>query len=426
MGIVVQKYGGTSVADPERIKAVAEHVAFTRSHGNDVVVVVSAMGKTTDNLISLANQVSNTHPGRELDMLLTTGERISMALVCMALADIGIDAVSFTGSQVGIITDTVHTKAKILEVKGDRLREALAAGKVAVVAGFQGVSTDREITTLGRGGSDTTAVALAAAVNADVCEIYTDVTGVFSADPRIVPQARKLQRLDFEEMLEMAGAGSKVLALRSVEFARNHNVPLHVRSSFTWEHGTWVLDMSTINAQQFSKENAMEDPIISGVVHETGEAKVTVFGVADKPGISAALFEPLADANVNVDMIVQNTSKDGITDISFTVPKADLGAALKIVNTVAGELGAAGVTHDEAVAKISLVGAGMKTSPGVAAKMFRVLADAGVNIEMISTSTIRVSVVVGVSNTEKAMRTLHTAFGLDSGQAYSAPLPERK
>ncbi len=426
MGIVVQKYGGTSVADPERIKAVAEHVAFTRSHGNDVVVVVSAMGKTTDNLISLANQVSGTHPGRELDMLLTTGERISMALVCMALADIGIDAVSFTGSQVGIITDTVHTKAKILEVKGDRLREALAAGKVAVVAGFQGVSTESEITTLGRGGSDTTAVALAAAVNADVCEIYTDVTGVFSADPRIVPQARKLQHLDFEEMLEMAGAGSKVLALRSVEFARNHNVPLHVRSSFTWEHGTWVLDMSAFNAQQSSKENAMEDPIISGVVHETGEAKVTVFGVADKPGISAALFEPLADANVNVDMIVQNTSKDGITDISFTVPKSDLATALKIVNAVAGELGAAGVTHDEAVAKISLVGAGMKTSPGVAAKMFRVLADADVNIEMISTSTIRVSVVVGASNTEKAMRTLHTAFGLDSGQAYSAPLPERK
>jgi aspartate kinase len=426
VGIVVQKYGGTSVADPERIKAVAEHVAFTRSHGNDVVVVVSAMGKTTDNLISLANQVSGTLPGRELDMLLTTGERISMALVCMALADIGIDAVSFTGSQVGIITDTVHTKAKILEVRGDRLREALAAGKVAVVAGFQGVSTDSEITTLGRGGSDTTAVALAAAVNADVCEIYTDVTGVFSADPRIVPQARKLQRLDFEEMLEMAGAGSKVLALRSVEFARNHNVPLHVRSSFTWEHGTWVLDMSAFNAQQSSKENAMEDPIISGVVHETGEAKVTVFGVADKPGISAALFEPLADANVNVDMIVQNTSKDGITDISFTVPKSDLATALKIVNTVAGELGAAGVTHDEAVAKISLVGAGMKTSPGVAAKMFRVLADADVNIEMISTSTIRVSVVVGAVNTEKAMRTLHTAFGLDSGQAYSAPLPERK
>ena len=428
---MVQKFGGTSVADPERIKAVAEHVAFTKRHGNDVVVVVSAMGKTTDNLISLANQVSSVHPGRELDMLLTTGERISMALVCMALADLGIDAVSFTGSQVGIITDTTHTKAKILEVKGDRLREALAAGKVAVVAGFQGVSTEREITTLGRGGSDTTAVALAAAINADVCEIYTDVTGVFTADPRIVPQARKLQQLDFEEMLEMAGAGSKVLALRSVEFARNHNVPLHVRSSFTWEHGTWVLDRSSMesrstNSESVSKETAMEDPIISGVVQDTGEAKLTVFGVPDKPGVSAALFEPLATANVNVDMIVQNTSKDGHTDISFTVPKADLATSLGIVNEVAGAIGAAGVTHDESVAKISLVGAGMKTSPGIAAKMFRVLADAGVNIEMISTSTIRVSVVVGAANTEVAMRTLHTAFGLDSGQAYSAPLPERK
>jgi aspartate kinase len=434
---VVQKFGGTSVADPERIKAVAEHVAFTRRHGNDVVVVVSAMGKTTDNLISLANQVSSVHPGRELDMLLTTGERISMALVCMALAGLGIDAVSFTGSQVGIITDTTHTKAKIVEVKGDRLREALAAGKVAVVAGFQGVSTDREITTLGRGGSDTTAVALAAAINADVCEIYTDVTGVFTADPRIVPQARKLQQLDFEEMLEMAGAGSKVLALRSVEFARNHNVPLHVRSSFTWEHGTWILDRSALSSPDntstgttstgtTNKESAMEDPIISGVVQDTGEAKLTVFGVPDKPGVSAALFEPLADANVNVDMIVQNTSKDGHTDISFTVPKADLAASLKIVNEVATAIGAAGVTHDETVAKISLVGAGMKTSPGVAAKMFRVLADAGVNIEMISTSTIRVSVVVGAANTELALRTLHTAFGLDSGQAYSAPLPERK
>jgi aspartate kinase len=420
---VVQKFGGTSVADPERIKAVAEHVAFTKRHGNDVVVVVSAMGKTTDNLISLANQVSSTHPGRELDMLLTTGERISMALVCMALADLGIDAVSFTGSQVGIITDTVHTKAKILEVKGDRLREALSAGKVAVVAGFQGVSTEREITTLGRGGSDTTAVALAAAMNADVCEIYTDVTGVFTADPRIVPQARKLQQLDFEEMLEMAGAGSKVLALRSVEFARNHNVPLHVRSSFTWETGTWVLDRS---AQISSKENAMEEPIISGVVQDTAESKITVVGVADKPGISAALFEPLAGANINVDMIVQNTSKDGRTDISFTAPKADLKKALEIVNGVAKEIGATTVTHVESVAKISLVGAGMKTSPGIAAKMFRVLAGAGVNIEMISTSTIRVSVVVDAASTETAMRALHTAFGLDSGQAYSAPLPERK
>ena len=317
----------------------------------------------------------------------------------------------------------MHTKAKILEVKGDRLREALAAGKVAVVAGFQGVSTDREITTLGRGGSDTTAVALAAALNADVCEIYTDVTGVFTADPRIVPQARKLQQLDFEEMLEMAGAGSKVLALRSVEFARNHNVPLHVRSSFTWETGTWVLDRS---AQLSSKESAMEEPIISGVVQDTGESKITVVGVADQPGISAALFEPLAAANINVDMIVQNTSKDGKTDISFTAPKADLKKALEIVEGVAKNIGAAGVTHVESVAKISLVGAGMKTSPGIAAKMFRVLAAAGVNIEMISTSTIRVSVVVDAANTEMAMRSLHTAFDLDSGQAYSAPLPERK
>ena len=426
MALLVQKYGGTSVADPDRMRNVARRIADARAQGHDVVAVVSAMGKATDNLVELAHQVSSNPQGREMDMLLTTGERISMSLLCMALHDVGCDAVSFTGSQVGIITDTSHTKAKILEIKGDRVREALLAGKVAVVAGFQGVSTDREITTLGRGGSDTTAVALAAALKADVCEIYTDVTGVFTADPRLVAQASKIKQLSFDEMLEMAGAGSKVLALRSVEFARNHNVPLHVRSSFTWEHGTWVLDMSAFNAQQSSKENAMEDPIISGVVHETGEAKVTVFGVADKPGISAALFEPLADANVNVDMIVQNTSKDGITDISFTVPKSDLATALKIVNAVAGELGAAGVTHDEAVAKISLVGAGMKTSPGVAAKMFRVLADANVNIEMISTSTIRVSVVVGAANTEKALRTLHTAFGLDSGQAYSAPLPERK
>ncbi len=415
MGIVVQKYGGTSVADPERIKAVAEHVAFTRSHGNDVVVVVSAMGKTTDNLISLANQVSSTHPGRELDMLLTTGERISMALVCMALADIGIDAVSFTGSQVGIITDTVHTKAKILEVKGDRLREALAAGKVAVVAGFQGVSTDREITTLGRGGSDTTAVALAAAVNADVCEIYTDVTGVFSADPRIVPQARKLQRLDFEEMLEMAGAGSKVLALRSVEFARNHNVPLHVRSSFTWEHGTWVLDMSTVNAQQSSKENAMEDPIISGVVHETGEAKVTVFGVADKPGISAALFEPLADANVNVDMIVQNiaASKTHLSDISFTLPADDFKKAVQALEDAKAKIGFESLQLDEKIGKLSIVGSGMKTHSGVSATLFGALAKAGVNIEMISTSEIRISVVTDIAQVDDAARVVHTAFGLD-------------
>ena len=420
MALIVQKYGGTSVADPDRIKSVADHVAYTKKHGNDVIVVVSAMGKTTDNLLSLAHQVSDTHPGREMDMLLTTGERISMALVSMALAGLGIEAVSFTGSQVGIITDTVHTKAKILDIKGDRVREALAAGKVVVVAGFQGVSTDDEITTLGRGGSDTTAVAIAAALGADVCEIYTDVTGIFSADPRIAPQARKLARLQFEEMLEMAGVGSKVLALRSVEFARNHNVPIHVRSSFTWEHGTWVSD------EKSQGENSMEEPIISGVVHDASESKVTVVGVPDRPGISAALFEGLANANVNVDMIVQNTSKDGLTDISFTMPKADMKVAEDIVSLVAKEIGADGVTHNSEIAKVSLVGAGMKTSPGVAAKMFRVLAENNINIHMISTSTIRVSVVVSASDMELAVRSLHTAFDLDSGTAYSAPLPERK
>ena len=416
VALIVQKYGGTSVADPDRMRAVAEHIAFTKSHGHDVVVVVSAMGKTTDTLIKLANDVSATQPGREMDMLLTTGERISMALLCMALADAGIEAMSFTGSQVGIITDTSHGKAKILEVKGDRVRAAIADGQVCVVAGFQGVSTEKEITTLGRGGSDTTAVALAAALEADSCEIYTDVTGVFSADPRIVPQARKLSHVNFDEMLEMAGAGSKVLALRSVEFARNHNVPLHVRSSFTWEPGTWVT----------SQEPKMEDPIISGVVTDITEAKVTVIAVPDRPGVSATLFEPLAAANVNVDMIVQNTGHEGTTDISFTMPKSDMATAKDIVARVAAEIGATGVDHDSSIAKISLVGAGMKTSPGIAAKMFRTLADEGVNIQMISTSTIRISVVTAAADLERASRALHTAFGLDSGQAYSAPLPERK
>jgi aspartate kinase len=416
VALIVQKYGGTSVADPDRMRAVADHVAFTKRHGDQVVVVVSAMGKSTDNLIKLANEVSSVQPGREMDMLLTTGERVSMSLLCMALAERGIEAMSFTGSQVGIITDTAHGKAKILEVRGDRLREALAEDRVCVVAGFQGVSTAKEITTLGRGGSDTTAVAIAAALGADACEIYTDVTGVFSADPRIVPQAHKLAHVNFDEMLEMAGAGSKVLALRSVEFARNHNVPIHVRSSFTWEPGTWVT----------TEEPSMEDPIISGVVTDSSEAKVTVLGVPDRPGISAALFEPLAAANVNVDMIVQNTSTEGRTDISFTVPIADMKVAEGIVAQVAEQMQAAGVTHDNDIAKVSLVGAGMKTSPGVAASMFRTLADNGVNIQMISTSTIRISVVIASADLENAARCLHTAFGLDSGQAYSAPLPERK
>ncbi len=416
MALIVQKYGGTSVADPDRINAVADNVAFTKKRGNDVIVVVSAMGKATDNLIALANSVSTTQPGREMDMLLTTGERVTAALMTMALADRGIEAISFTGSQVGIITDTSHRKAKILEVKGDRVRQSLSEGKVCVIAGFQGVSTDKEVTTMGRGASDLTASALAQAMSADACEIYTDVTGVFTADPRIVPQARKLTKVHFDEMLEMAGAGSKVLALRSVEFARNHDVPLHVRSAFTWEPGTWVTN----------EEASMEDPIISGVVTDMSEAKVTVFGVPDRPGISAALFEPLAAANVNVDMIVQNTSTQGTTDISFTMPMADMGEAEQIVSRVAAEIGATGVSHDKEIAKVSLVGAGMKSAPGIAAKMFRVLADEGVNIQMISTSTIRVSVVCSAGDMERAARALHTAFGLDSGADYSAPLPERK
>jgi aspartate kinase len=416
VALIVQKYGGTSVADPDRIHAVADNVAFTKKRGNDVIVVVSAMGKATDNLIALANSVSTTQPGREMDMLLTTGERVTAALMTMALADRGIEAISFTGSQVGIITDTAHRKAKIVEVKGDRVRQSLSDGKVCVIAGFQGVSTDKEVTTMGRGASDLTASALAQAMGADACEIYTDVTGVFTADPRIVPQARKLARVHFDEMLEMAGAGSKVLALRSVEFARNHDVPLHVRSAFTWEPGTWVTN----------EEASVEDPIISGVVTDMSEAKVTVFGVPDRPGISAAMFEPLADANVNVDMIVQNTSTQGTTDISFTMPMADMGDAEEIVSRVATEIGATGVSHDNDIAKVSLVGAGMKSAPGIAAKMFRVLADEGVNIQMISTSTIRVSVVCAAGDMERAARSLHTAFGLDSGADYSAPLPERK
>jgi aspartate kinase len=416
VALIVQKYGGTSVADADRMRSVAEHVAFTRGQGHDVVVVVSAMGKTTDNLIKLADDVSTTQPGREMDMLLTTGERISMALLCMALADLGVEAVSFTGSQVGIITDNVHGKAKILEVRGDRVREALAEGKVCVVAGFQGVSVDKEITTLGRGGSDTTAVALAAAFGADACEIYTDVTGVFSADPRIVPLARKLHRVSVDEMLEMAASGGRVLALRSVEFASNHNVPLHVRSSFSWEPGTWVTN----------EEPTMEEPIVSAVTHDVSEAKVTVAGVPDRPGISAALFEPLAAANVNVDMIVQNTSKDGTTDISFTVPKADMAVAGEIVGRVATDIGASGVSYSDDIAKVSLIGAGMRTSPGIAAKMFRVLADHDVNIEMISTSTIRTTVVVGKADMQVAVQSLHTAFGLDSGTTYGGPLPERR
>ena len=404
MPLVVQKYGGTSVGDAERIRAVADHVARTHRHGDDVVVVVSAMGKTTDDLLRLAADVSRVQPPRELDMLLTAGERMSMALLVMALAELGIDAVSFTGSQAGIITDTSHTRARIIEVKADRLREALAEHRVPVVAGFQGVSTERDVTTLGRGGSDTTAVALAAALGADACEIYTDVSGVFSADPRIVPTAHRLGRVSFEEMLDIAASGGRVLALRSVEFARNHHVPLHVRSSFTWEPGTWVVE----------EEPSMEQAVVTAVTHDTSEAKVTVTGVPDQPGIAARLFRALADRMVNVDTIVQNMSLHGTTDISFTVPMVDLDTSLEVTRALAPELGAGEVLSDADIAKVSLVGAGMRSHPGVSATMFETLAAAGINIEMISTSSIRISCVVRAGRVEEAVRLLHDAFELDA------------
>ncbi len=402
MALLVQKFGGTSVGDAERVRAVADHVARTRRQGNDVVVVVSAMGKTTDDLLRLAGDVSTVQPPRELDMLLTSGERVSMALLCMALADLGVEAVSFTGSQAGIITDATHLKAKIVEVRGDRLRQALAEGRVPVVAGFQGVSLDRDVTTLGRGGSDTTAVALAAALGAQACEIYTDVPGVFSADPRIEPAARRLARLSFEEMLEIAASGGRVLALRSVEFARNHGVPLHVRSSFTWEPGTWVVE----------EDPSMEQAVVTAVTHDVSEAKVTVTGVPDQPGIAARLFRTLADRGVNVDTIVQNVSLHGTTDISFTVPKTDLAASLLVGEDLAPEIGGGEVLADDGIAKVSLVGAGMRSHPGVSATMFETLAAAGINIEMISTSSIRLSCVVRADRVEEAVRLLHEAFGL--------------
>ncbi len=404
MALVVQKYGGTSVGDPERIRAVAEHIARTRAAGNDVVVVVSAMGKFTDELIRMADEVSPTRPPRELDMLLTSGERISMALVCMALAALGVDSASFTGSQAGIITDTDHTRAKILEMRPDRIREALDDGLVPVVAGFQGVSTERDITTLGRGGSDVTAVALAAALKADVCEIYTDVTGVFSADPRVVSKARRLPKVSFDEMMEIAATGGRVLMLRSVEFARRHGVPLHVRSSFTWEPGTWIVE----------EDPTMEEAVVSAITDDTSEAKVTVGGVPDRPGVAAHLFRQLADHGINVDMIVQNTSARGTTDISFTVAKTDLDAARAQCLAVQESIGAAEVTTDDGIGRVSIVGAGMKSSPGVTALMFETLSEHGINIEMISTSSIRISCVVRADRVGDAVRCLHSAFGLDA------------
>ena len=402
MALAVQKFGGTSVADADRIRAVADHVARTLRAGDQVVVVVSAMGKTTDDLIRLADDVSGIQPGRELDMLLTAGERISMSLVCMALAELGVPAASYTGSQAGIITDTAHTKARILEIRPARLVKALAQGIVPVVAGFQGVSEVNDVTTLGRGGSDTTAVALAAALHADRCEIYTDVSGVFSADPRVVPDAHRISRISFEEMLEIAGTGGRVLMLRAVEFARNHHVPLHVRSSFTWEPGTWVTE----------EDPAMEQPIVSAVTSDTSEVKLTVTGVTDRPGVAAALFRGLADQLVNVDMIVQNTSHDGTTDISFTVPRNELASALQVTTELAPRIGAGEVIVDENVAQVSVVGAGMKTHPGVTAMMFESLAKASINILMISTSPIRISCIVEAEAADRAVQVLHDAFEL--------------
>ena len=403
VALLVQKFGGTSVADASRLKSVADHIAAARHRGDDVVVVVSAMGSTTDDLQRLAREVSHRPSLRELDMLLTAGERISMSLLCMALIDRNQHAVSLTGSQAGIVTDTTHGKAKIVEVRADRIREVVTGGSVAVVAGFQGVSTTRDVTTLGRGGSDTTAVALASVLDADACEIYTDVAGVYSADPRIVPGARRLACVSYDEMLDMAATGGRVLALRSVEFARNYQVRVHVRSSFTWEPGTWIRE----------EDSDMEQAIIAGVTHDTSEAKVTLEQVPDRPGVAATIFRALADAAVNVDMIVQNVSMAGHTDVSFTVPADELDLAIGVMEKIAPEIDARGVSHDAAIGRVSIVGAGMKSNPGVAAQMFEVLARESVNIEMISTSTIRISCVLRDSDVERAVVALHRAFELD-------------
>ena len=402
MALIVQKYGGTSVADAHRIRTVASRVVKAAESGQRVCVVVSAMGHTTDELVDLAAQISPAPHGRELDMLLSAGERISMALLSMAIIDLGRDAISFTGSQAGIVTDTSHGKARIVDVKAKRVHEALDEGKIVIIAGFQGVSTAFDVTTLGRGGSDTTAVAMAAALGADACEIYTDVDGVFTADPRIVPDARKLHAVSYEEMLELSATGAKVLMLRSVEYARNHGVLIHVRSSFSDEEGTWVRE----------EDERMEQAIISGIAHDTSESKVTILGVPDTPGVAARVFRPLADDGVNVDMIVQNASSDGRTDIFFTIPKEDVRRAEPILQKIASDVGASGVTTDPDIAKISLVGAGMKTHPGVAADMFDALADAGINIEIISTSSIRISCVIRATDVENAVRVIHDRFRL--------------
>ncbi|MFI6147218.1 MULTISPECIES: aspartate kinase [unclassified Streptomyces] len=411
MGLVVQKYGGSSVADAEGIKRVAKRIVDAKKNGHQVVVVVSAMGDTTDELIDLAEQVSPMPAGREFDMLLTAGERISMALLAMAIKNLGHEAQSFTGSQAGVITDSVHNKARIIDVTPGRIRTALDEGNIAIVAGFQGVSADsKDITTLGRGGSDTTAVALAAALDAEVCEIYTDVDGVFTADPRVVKKARKIDWISSEDMLELAASGSKVLLHRCVEYARRYNIPIHVRSSFSGLPGTWVSNENPQGDEQ------VEHAIISGVAHDVSEAKITVVGVPDKPGEAAAIFRAIADAEINIDMIVQNVSaaSTGLTDISFTLPKTEGHKAIDALEKAKGAIGFDSLRYDDQIGKISLVGAGMKTNPGVTASFFQALSDAGVNIELISTSEIRISVVTRQDDVNEAVRAVHTAFGLDS------------
>jgi len=421
MSLIVQKYGGSSVSDAEAIKRVAHRIVRTRRAGNQVCVVVSAMGDTTDNLIDLAKQVSPTPPGRELDMLLTAGERMSMALLAMAIESLGAQARSFTGSQAGVITDSVHGRARIIDVTPGRIQAALEEGSIAIVAGFQGVSQDtKDITTLGRGGSDTTAVALAAALRADVCEIYTDVDGVFTADPRIVASARLITWISVEEMLEMAASGAKILHLRCVEYARRYNVPVHVRSSYSDRPGTWVVNSPDAIPAAFAadtrQEAAMESAIITGVAHDRSEAKITVVGVPDVPGKAAAIFQVVADAGVNIDMIVQNVSAalSGLTDVSFTLPKSDGQAAMTALQSEQAVVGYEGLIYNDQIGKLSLIGAGMRSHPGVSARFFSALAGAGVNIEMISTSEIRVSVITRADDLDTAVRALHSAFELDA------------
>jgi aspartate kinase len=417
VALVVQKYGGSSVADADGIKRVAQRIVATRKAGHQVVVAVSAMGDTTDELVDLANQVSPLPPGRELDMLLTAGERISMALLAMAIANLGLVGRSFTGSQAGVITDSAHGKARIIDVTPGRIRSALDEGAIPIVAGFQGVSQQgKDVTTLGRGGTDTTAVALAAALGADVCEIYTDVDGVFTADPRMVPGARRIPRISYEEMLEMAACGAKVLMLRCVEYARRYDIPIHVRSSFSNREGTWVAGASSV-ADGETEGEGMEQPIISAVQHDRSEAKITVVGVPDKVGEAARIFRVIAAAGINIDMIVQNVSAaaTGRTDISFTLPREDGQAAVTSLGQLQAEVGFDRILYDDQIGKISLIGAGMRSHPGVSATFFGALADAGVNIEMISTSEIRISVIVDESDVAVAVGAAHRAFDLSSG-----------